>query len=358
MALYLGLDAGMQAVTAIVIEIEPAAHRILFEHRVDVDPNAAAPPLPWTQALERVMGTLAMAADVDVDNLRAISGSTHGALASVGRSLVSLLVGGPPPDDRSGVVGRLSSYWHRQYALPSCDVIAWSDETAAGLVGTGVVHPNTFWISLGTIDTVSSTTGSLQFYNGSLARQWMRLEHRLQWDTFDRLLEQTPGNDGYVLLPWLEPEITPNVAHAGIRRFGFDRLHAGKNVRGLVEGQMMAMANHGAEITGDSIDHIIATGSDATGHALLQVMANAFGADVYRLDTHHAAAIGAALRAYQVERLVAGEPINWPAVVKGFIEPHPGHRAAPNPKLVAMYAELRREYAILERLHRDRAPIC
>ena len=186
----------------------------------------------------------------------------------------------------------------------------------------------------------------------------MLLEYRLQWDAFVHLLEQRPGNDGYVLLPWLEPEITPHVAHAGIRRFGFDHLDAGRNVRGLVEGQMMAMANHAADITSGSIHRIVATGSDATSFALLQVMANVFGADVYRLDTHHAAAIGAALRAYQAERLVAGESIDWPAVVSGFIEPHPGHRVSPNPKLVAIYAELRREYAILERLHRDRAPIC
>src|SRR5688572_8481512 len=175
MPLYLGLDAGMQAMTAIVIEIEPTTRRVLFEHRVDVDPNASAPPLPWTQALEHVMGMLAMAADIDIDNLRAISGSTHSALASVGRSLVSLLVGGPPPDDHGAVVGHLSPYWHRQYSLPGCDVVAWSDETAAGLVGTGVVQPNTMWISLGTIDMVATTSGSLQFYNGSLARQWMRL---------------------------------------------------------------------------------------------------------------------------------------------------------------------------------------
>jgi sugar (pentulose or hexulose) kinase len=219
------------------------------------------------------------------------------------------------------------------------------------------VQPNTLWISLGTIDMVSSTTGSLQFYNGSRARQWLQVEYQLHWDAVAHLLEQRPGNDGYVMLPWLEPEITPHVAHAGIRRFGFDRRDAFKNVRALVEGQMMAMANHAVDITGDSIDRIVATGSEATNYALLQVMANVFGADVYRLDTDHAAAMGAALRAYQGERLGAGESIDWPAVVSAFIEPHPGHRVSPNPKLVSMYAELRREYAILERLHRGRPPI-
>ena len=65
------------------------------------------------------------------------------------------------------------------------------------------------------------------FRNGSLAREWIRLEHRLDWDGVARLLEQQPGNDGYVMLPWLETEITPHVPHAGVRRFGFDRLDAG-----------------------------------------------------------------------------------------------------------------------------------
>jgi hypothetical protein len=44
--------------------------------------------------------------------------------------------------------------------------------------------------------------------------------------------------------------------------------------------------------------------------------------------------------------------------VSGFTEPNPGHRVSPNPRLVAMYQSLRREYAILEQLHKDRPPIC
>ena len=68
--------------------------------------------------------------------------------------------------------------------------------------------------------------------------------------------------------------------------------------------------------------------------------------------------LGAALRAYHADRLAAGEPVSWKTVVSGFTDPQPGHRVAPNPKHVAMYADLRRDYAILETLHKDRAPIC
>lgn len=273
--------------------------------------------------------------------------------------------------------GRLSSYWQKRYAFPPAAIVNWSGDNPGSLVGTGVIRPGILAVSLGTSDTVfactphpgprpshvfRSPTGEFMslvcFRNGSLAREWIRFEHRLDWDMFAYLLEERPGNDGYVMLPWLETEITPHVPHAGVRRFGFDRLDVGKNVRGLVEGQMMAMANHAADVTTGPIERIIATGGGATNRALLQVMANVFGVDVYRLDVGNAAALGAALRAYHAERVAAGEPVSWQTVVSGFTEPNPGHRVSPNPKLVALYEELRREYAILERLHRDRRTIC
>ena len=283
----------------------------------------------------------------------------------------------PPIRPSWEIVGRLSAYWQRRYSLPAAPVVAWSGDNPCSLLGTGVIRPGVIAVSLGTSDTVfasSPTPGArashvfrsptgdfmslLCFRNGSLAREWVRLDHRLDWATFAALLEQSPGNDGYVMLPWLEGEITPRVEQAGVRRFGFDRTDAGKNVRGLVEGQMMAMANHAVDVTSDPIDRIIATGGAAANRALLQVMANVFGVDVYRLDVDNSAALGAALRAYHADRLAAGEPVSWKTVVSGFTDPNPGHRVSPNPKLVAMYEQLRREYSTLEQMHRDRGAIC
>ena len=96
----------------------------------------------------------------------------------------------------------------------------------------------------------------------------------------------------------------------------------------------------------------------AANRAILQVTANVFGAEVHRLDTEYPVALGAALRAYHADRLTIDEPVSWNTVVSGFTEPKPGHRVSPNPKLVAMYAALRKDYAMLERLHQHRAPIC
>jgi xylulokinase len=256
-------------------------------------------------------------------------------------------------------------------------VTTWSGDNPSSLIGTGVIRPGLIAISLGTSDTIFATgatpaarashtfrspTGAFMslicFRNGSLAREWVRAEHRLGWDEAAMFLEQTPGNDGYIMLPWLEAEITPPVEHSGVRRFGFDATDPGLNVRGLIEGQMMAMANHAADVTSDPIDRIIATGGAAVNRALLQVMANVFGIDVYRLDSGNAAALGAALRAFHGDQLARGNIVPWPEVVRGFTDPNPGHRVAPNPRHVATYRELRRDYAILEHLHQARRPIC
>ena len=525
MPLYLGIDAGTQSLTAIVIEIEGDTRRIVFNSSLSFDRDfpeygttggvirgaeegeVYAPPAMWADALDRMLARIARTAEIDVENIRAISGSAqqHGSVylnrraADVWRGvdplhplapqlqgmfsrdrspvwmdattavqcreidaalggpdrtkaltgspacerftgpqvrrffqqqpdayhatarvhlvssfLASLLTGGDAPidpGDGSGMnlmdlannrwspealdatapdlrrrlpplaqpwelVGRLAPYWQQRYTLPATAVLAWTGDNPSSLIGTGIIHDRVVAVSLGTSDTVfalttepagqsshvfRSPTGDFMnlvcFRNGSLAREWMRMEYGLDWAAVSECLRQSPGNDGGLMLPWLEIESTPRIAHAGLRRFGFDGADAGRNVRGLIEGQMMAIANHATAVSA-KIDRVVATGGAAVNRAILQVMANVFGVDVYRLDVENSAALGAALRAYHADRLAAGEPVSWKTVVSGFTEPNAGHRVSPNPKHVAMYAELRRDYAILESTHRDRQPIC
>jgi sugar (pentulose or hexulose) kinase len=335
MALYLGLDAGAHTLTAIVIEINGASRRIAFEDTVTVDNESRV------DALHRVVGKLATAAELDLDDLRAMSGAAE--------------------DQRQNLEAITTSLpWQMRYALPLPALVPWTDGLSAQLLGTGVIRPGMIGIGLGATDVVitnSPAPAMLRFRNGSIAREFIRLEHGLQWNQFAELLAAPPGSVGHLMLPWLEPEITPPVAHAGLRRFGFDRTDAGRNVRALIEGQMMAMANHLVEITADPIERIVATGAAAADHAILQVMANVFGADVYRFDRGNPVALGSALRAYQADVSAGNEAEWWEEVVGDFTDPNPGYRVAPNPRHVATYAALRREYAVLERLHQHRPPI-
>ena len=173
------------------------------------------------------------------------------ALAATAPDLADRL---PPIRPASDIIGRLSPYWQKRYALPPAAIVAWTGDNPSSLIGTGIIRDGLIAVSLGTSDTVfastarpggrsshvfRSPTGDFMklvcFRNGSLAREWVRLEHGLDWDAFAAILEQSPGNDGWLMLPWLESESTPRVPPAGVRRFGFDRHDAARNVRGLLE---------------------------------------------------------------------------------------------------------------------------
>lgn len=274
------------------------------------------------------------------------------------------------------VAGRLSKYWQARYSFPPAPVVAWTGDNPSSLVGTGIVGEGHLAVSLGTSDTVFALThepavgishvfGSpnggfmnlVCFRNGSLTRDWVRHTHGLDWEGFAAALDRTPaGNDGALMLPWLETEITPPVRSAGLRRFAYDGQPPAQDVRAVIEGQIMAMANHSAAIAGD-LKRIIATGGAAVNQAVLHVMADVFGAPVDRLSVGNSACLGAALRALHAHRVVSDEPLSWQSVVKGFTDTRASERVLPRPENATVYQELRARYATLEALHKDRQPI-
>jgi xylulokinase len=99
-SIYLGLDSSTQSVTATAIEVERDRRAILFERsfRYDEalpaygtthgvldssDPKIVhAPPLMWSEALDRMIAELVRDADIDWSRLRAVSGSAqqHGSV--------------------------------------------------------------------------------------------------------------------------------------------------------------------------------------------------------------------------------------------------------------------------------------
>ena len=120
----------------------------------------------------------------------------------------------------------------------------------------------------------------------------------------------------------------------------------------------MAMANHAA--AGQRQRSIASSppAAPSANRAILQVMANVFGADVYRLDVENSAALGAALRAFHADRLAAGEPMSWKTVVSGFTDPQPGIASRRIRSTSRCMRNCARDYAILERLHQDRSAVC
>ncbi len=276
----------------------------------------------------------------------------------------------PPIAPSASVAGRLSPYWQQRHGLPPAKIIAWSGDNPCSLIGTGLVREGRVAISLGTSDTIfglmraprvdrtgtghvfGAPTGDYMgitvFKNGSLARERIRDGFGLTWSEFSGALAATPpGNRGRILLPWFEPEITPDVPKPGIHRFGLNADDGPGNVRAVVEAQQMALALH-SRWMGVDVSTIHATGGASANREILQITADVFGADVYQFEVGNSACLGAALRAFHADAASEGQPIGWDDVVKDLAEPVPATRVQPDPARHLMYGGLMRMYAECE----------
>jgi xylulokinase len=265
-------------------------------------------------------------------------------------------------------MGTLAPYWRRRYGYPAASVIVWSGDNPCSLIGTGLVTEGRIAISMGTSDTVfglmddarvdasgtghvfGSPTGTFMgltvFQNGSLARERVREQLGMTWPQFSQALAETPPAAGGIMLPWFEPEITPNVAVPGVHRYGTSGMSSA-TIRALIESQQMAMALHSAWM-GVRVETIRATGGAAANREILHVMADVFGADVYQLEVANSAALGAALRAAHAHLSTQGRTVAWDEIVAGFTDPIAASRIRPNAHRHAMYEDWKQIYAACE----------
>ena len=268
------------------------------------------------------------------------------------------------------IAGTVSRYWQQRYGLPPVPVVTWSGDNPCSLIGTGLVREGRVAISLGTSDVIfglireprvdptgtghvfGAPTGDFMgltvFKNGSLARERVRDEFGMTWQTFSQTLENTPpGNGGRIFLPWYEPEITPPVQTPGVHRYGLQKDDAAGHVRGVIEAQLMAIARHSRWME-VNVDTIYATGGAAANRQILQVMSDVFGAEVYQLEIGNSAALGAALRARHGVETAAGRAIGWDEVIRGLVEPIASSRLRPRPAAHEVYRQLLPVHAACE----------
>jgi xylulokinase len=240
---------------------------------------------------------------------------------------------GPVPSH--SVVGTIAPYFTATYGLPAAALaIAWSGDNPCSVAGLGLSAPGDIAISLGTSDTMfgilpaphPSTEGHvflnpmdpasymamLCYKNGSLTRERVReaAAPGADWAAFNAALAaQPPGNGGYFGFFIDAPEITPAIPKAGTRRFG-PGSSAGAatpltgpfptpahEARAVVEGQFLSMRAHGESIGIVRPRRLIATGGASANAAVLQVLADVFGAPVFTAAQSDSASLGAAVRA-------------------------------------------------------------
>jgi xylulokinase len=276
----------------------------------------------------------------------------------------------PPIAPAPTAIGTLSPYWQTRHRLPPAALVVWTGDNPSSLIGTGIVEEGQVAISLGTSDTIfglmrtphidpggsghvfGAPTGDYMgltcLRNGSLARERIRDTYGFDWDGFSHALEATsPGQQGALILPWFEPEITPTVTVPAVHRRNLAAAAAQANVRALVEAQMMALANHSGWM-GIDVRRIHATGGASANRAILRVMADVFDADVYQCQSSNAACLGAALRAWHADEVARGATPSWADIVGGLAEPITASRIQPDADAVRTYAALRAEYARFE----------
>lgn len=284
----------------------------------------------------------------------------------------------PPLVPSWTTAGSLARYWRERFGLPAARVVVWSGDNPCSLIGTGLVREGRVAVSLGTSDTIFGAMddprvsadgtghvfaspaggyfGMTVFRNGSLARERVRDSYGFDWAGVSSALGRTPpGNDGAILIPWFEPEITPLVLRPQPYRFELAESDGARNVRALIEGQMMALALH-SRWMGVRIVTIHATGGAAANRTILQVMADVFDAEVWQMPAGNSAALGAALRAWHADRHAAGDHVPWEEIVGGFAEPLPGSCVRPDAQAASAYRRLIEVYARREREALDRLP--
>src|SRR3954469_18552363 len=167
MAMYLGLDASTQSLTATVIEAGDGRGELVFEHALAFDETfpeygtshrvtrgadgltVTTPPALWVAALDRMMAILGTS--VDVSRIRAISGSgqQHGSVyltAEATHALASLDPARPLADQLAGIFSRqVSPVWLDCSTGADCAVLttALGGDAAVGKL-TGAAAPQRF----------------------------------------------------------------------------------------------------------------------------------------------------------------------------------------------------------------------
>jgi len=229
----------------------------------------------------------------------------------------------PPAVPTRTVIGKLAPYFSKYGFSGDVAIAAWTGDNPASLVGTGATRPGLAVVSLGTSDTFfavldpyrtdpegcghvfGNPTGGFMcltcFKNGSLARERIREQARVDWTFFDvTAFEKTPaGNDGRLALPWFEAEITPPVLKSGLRaNFDFANAAPETKIRAIIEAQVLSIRVHSQWI--GNFETIRVTGGASRSTGILQTLANVFQAKVETIAVQDSAALGAAMIAAHV----------------------------------------------------------
>lgn len=213
------------------------------------------------------------------------------------------------------VFGVISSYFTEKYGFSAdCELLPWTGDNPASLVGMGATSPGRMVLSLGTSFTMFAAVANPEtdpagyghlfchpfggymaltcFSNGALTNEHLRSKLGLDWDAFNALA--APGNDVPAAInPFLIDEITPPTkANASLQdpaALADDDL-----IRKVLYAVFENIRMHTEWISG-SAEVIHVTGGASRSENILATIGKVFGKEVIRLENPGSAALGAAI---------------------------------------------------------------
>lgn len=213
------------------------------------------------------------------------------------------------------IFAKLAPYFVKRYGFdPACEVLPWTGDNPASLVGMGATEPGRMVLSLGTSYTVFAAVAEPTadpmglghlfchpfggymaltcFTNGALTNEHLRSQLGIDWEEFDRLA--APGVDvPEAINPFLIDEITP-VTPANPALQNPAALEDAELIRKVLHAVFENIRRQTEWISG-SVQQVHVTGGASRSHNILATIQKVLGKEVVKLDNPGSAALGAAL---------------------------------------------------------------
>ncbi|CAB4384529.1 unnamed protein product [Rhizophagus irregularis] len=235
-----------------------------------------------------------------------------------------------PEIDGLKILGNVHEYFVKKYGFSEdCKIIPFTGDNPATLISFNI-KPGNIVISLGTSDTVllytskpcptseshtlchpiipASYFSMLCYKNGSLTREHIRdiYTKDVTWERFNIVLNSSKPIKSQIGFYFLFQEIVPFAK--GIYKFDSNKLvkefvDENYNVRAVIESQFLSMKLRIDKLLKDDdekkekIQRIIVVGGASKNDQIVKILADVFGAQVWRNQGENSASMGAAIKA-------------------------------------------------------------
>lgn len=286
-----------------------------------------------------------------------------------------------PPVPSTQLLGLINQYFVKKYGFNKiCEIFVFSGDNPCSMVGLGITHPGIVGISLGTSDTIFSLLNKKRksnieghlftsplneddfmmmvcMKNGALVREkYKRLYGENDWEIVESLLKNENIDRKQIFGYFFEyPEICPLIntrdfayfKGENIKEIEIESLKNEEIMQCLYESKAFLLKLSLESFGIQQVEKVIITGGSSKSKAFLQIIADIFNCDIYKVDSEETAVLGAVYRAYHgyyceklgkftdFEKIIPFDPCKYELI------------ATPNQKRALRFKELLIEFSVI-----------